>query len=127
VYRLAVQVFCFRILDDLAEIHHRDPGGDMADHAEVVRHKQIRQAELVLKLLEQVDDLRLHGNVERGNGSSATISFGCRASARAMPMRWRCPPENSCGVFTHLLCSVSRVFAGARMTRRVNFPNYRRR
>ena len=30
-------------------------------------------------------------------GSSATISLGCRASARAMPMRWRCPPENSLG------------------------------
>ena len=30
-------------------------------------------------------------------GSSATISLGLTASARAMPMRWRCPPENSCG------------------------------
>jgi hypothetical protein len=30
-------------------------------------------------------------------GSSATISFGRSASVRAMPMRWRWPPENSCG------------------------------
>ena len=30
-------------------------------------------------------------------GSSATSSFGCSVSARAMPMRWRWPPENSCG------------------------------
>jgi hypothetical protein len=30
-------------------------------------------------------------------GSSQTISFGLSASARATPMRWRCPPENSCG------------------------------
>ena len=30
-------------------------------------------------------------------GSSAMISRGLRASARAMPMRWRWPPENSCG------------------------------
>ena len=30
-------------------------------------------------------------------GSSQTISFGSTASARAMPMRWRWPPENSCG------------------------------
>ena len=30
-------------------------------------------------------------------GSSQTISFGLSASARAMPMRWRWPPENSCG------------------------------
>ena len=30
-------------------------------------------------------------------GSSQTISLGRMASARAMPMRWRWPPENSCG------------------------------
>src|SRR6185295_15738377 len=30
-------------------------------------------------------------------GSSATISLGLTARARAMPMRWRWPPENSCG------------------------------
>ena len=30
-------------------------------------------------------------------GSSATMNFGSTASARAMPMRWRCPPLNSCG------------------------------
>src|SRR5688500_10337605 len=30
-------------------------------------------------------------------GSSAMISLGLTASARAMPMRWRWPPENSCG------------------------------
>ena len=31
-------------------------------------------------------------------GSSATSSSGRGASARAMPMRWRWPPENSCGI-----------------------------
>jgi hypothetical protein len=30
-------------------------------------------------------------------GSSATISFGLTARARAIPIRWRWPPENSCG------------------------------
>ena len=30
-------------------------------------------------------------------GSSQTMSSGSTASARAMPMRWRWPPENSCG------------------------------
>ena len=29
--------------------------------------------------------------------SSQTISRGSTASARAMPMRWRWPPLNSCG------------------------------
>src|SRR5579885_3477020 len=32
-------------------------------------------------------------------GSSATMSSGCSTSARAMPMRWRWPPLNSCGYF----------------------------
>ena len=32
-------------------------------------------------------------------GSSATTSFGERAIARAIPIRWRCPPENSWGYF----------------------------
>ena len=31
-------------------------------------------------------------------GSSATTSFGRVMSARAMAMRWRWPPENSCGM-----------------------------
>ena len=30
-------------------------------------------------------------------GSSATTSLGFSAIARATPMRWRWPPENSCG------------------------------
>ena len=30
-------------------------------------------------------------------GSSSTSTSGLSESARAMPMRWRCPPENSCG------------------------------
>ena len=30
-------------------------------------------------------------------GSSQTMKSGLSASARAMPMRWRWPPENSCG------------------------------
>ena len=30
-------------------------------------------------------------------GSSATMKSGLSESARARPMRWRCPPENSCG------------------------------
>ena len=32
-----------------------------------------------------------------GTGSSQTIMFGSTASARAMPMRCRWPPLNSCG------------------------------
>ena len=51
-------------LDDLAQVHHRDPVAHMPDDTEIVRDEQVGQAELVLNVLEQVDDLRLHGHVE---------------------------------------------------------------
>src|SRR4030042_355154 len=44
-------------------------------------------------------------------GSSATISSGSSASARAMPMRWRCPPENWCGY--RFICSGFNPTAGS--------------
>ena len=37
----------------------------MAHHAEIVRDEQHRQAEPVLQVEQQVDDLRLHRDVER--------------------------------------------------------------
>ena len=45
-------------------------------------------------------------------GSSAMMTWGSRASARAIAMRWRWPPENSCGYF--------RMNRGARPTRRMS-------
>ena len=39
----------------------------MADDAEVMGDEEVGQPELVLHVLEQVDDLRLHGDVERGD------------------------------------------------------------
>ena len=65
--------------------------------AEVVGDEQVGEPEVVLQVVEQVDDLRLDRDVQRGDRLVGTISFGCSASARAMPMRWRWPPENSCG------------------------------
>src|SRR3989338_3226963 len=41
-------------------------------------------------------------------GSSARISFGELASARAIATRWRSPPERSSGIFFSLPCSPTR-------------------
>src|SRR5712692_5901429 len=49
-------------------------------------------------------------------GSSATISFGLTARARAIPMRWRWPPENSCGYRRR--CSALRPTVSSRCTTR---------
>ena len=52
-------------LDDAAGIHDGDPVGDVGDDAEVVRDQDEPHLALLLQLLQQVHDLRLHGDVER--------------------------------------------------------------
>ena len=56
-----------------------------------------------LQLFEQVDDARADRHIQRRTGSSSTSTFGSSASARAMPMRCRWPPENAWGY--RLACS----------------------
>ena len=53
------------LLDDLALRHDADAVGDLAHDAEVVGDEQHRHAEPRLHLGEQLQDLRLHGDVER--------------------------------------------------------------
>ncbi len=55
-------------LGDLPEVHHGDPVGDVAHDAQVVRDEDVGQPELRLEVLEQVEDLRLHRDVERRDG-----------------------------------------------------------
>ena len=62
-----VQVVRVRNLDHLAEVHDGDALRDVMDDEQIVRNEQIRHAELLLKLFEHVDDLRLDRHVERGD------------------------------------------------------------
>jgi hypothetical protein len=48
-----------------AEVHDQHAVGDVADDVEVVRDEDVGEAEVALEVLEQVQDLRLHGDVER--------------------------------------------------------------
>ena len=52
-------------LDDLAEIHHRDPVADVLDDRKVVGDEQVRQSELRAQVREQVEDLGLDRHIER--------------------------------------------------------------
>jgi hypothetical protein len=63
----------------------------VAHDVEVVGDEDVGEPELALQVLEEVEDLRLDGDVERGDRLVADDEL------RAMPMRWRWPPENSCG------------------------------
>ena len=55
-------------LDDAAQVHDGDAGGEVAHHAEVVGDEQIGEVLIRLQVGEQVEDLGLDRNVERGGG-----------------------------------------------------------
>ncbi len=52
---------------ELARAHHRDARRHLGHHRQAVRNENVRQPEFGLQLLEQQQDLRAHGNVQRGN------------------------------------------------------------
>ena len=52
-------------LDDAAVLHHGDVVGDLAHDAEIVGDEQHRHAVAACRIFEQIEDLRLHGDVER--------------------------------------------------------------
>src|SRR3954454_9497634 len=58
---------CRTHLDQFAAIHDCDPAGDVAHQRHGVRNEEISESKLALQPHEQVDDLRAHANVERGN------------------------------------------------------------
>ena len=55
-----------RVFDDLGRIHHRDGVRRFGDDGQIVRNQQNAQAGVGLDFLEQVQDLRLDGDVEGG-------------------------------------------------------------
>src|SRR3954447_4827360 len=62
---LAEQFAGRRELDDLAQVHHRDPVTHVLDHGQVVRDEHVGEVELLLQIRQQVDDLRLDRYVQR--------------------------------------------------------------
>ena len=56
------------LLDDAARVHHDDPVGVAGHDAEVVGDEEEGELELGARSVEQLEDLRLRGHVERGGG-----------------------------------------------------------
>ena len=54
------------LLDDPARVHDGEPVADLDQHGEIVRDEQHGESELVLELLQQLQDLGLDHDVERG-------------------------------------------------------------
>ena len=59
--------------------------------------KRTAKPKSLLQLLDLLQDLALHDDVERRRRLVHDHSSGSSASAIAMITRWRMPPESSCG------------------------------
>src|SRR2546427_4765208 len=68
VFGVAVDRLTRRDFYDLAEIHDRYPVADMLNHSEIVRDEEIGELHLLLKLLEQIDNLGLNGDIQGRDG-----------------------------------------------------------
>src|SRR5439155_4361570 len=66
--RRVVELVAIGELDGVTEIHDHHAVGDVADDVQVVRDEDVGECKLALQVLEQVEDLRLHRDVERGDG-----------------------------------------------------------
>jgi len=53
---------------EIAGIHHRDAVGDLGNDREVMRNKEHGQAKLGSQFGEELENLRLHGDIESGGG-----------------------------------------------------------
>ncbi len=68
VQGVAEQVVLRSDLHDLSQVHDRHPVADVLHHAEVVGHEEVGQREPLPKIGQQIDDLRLNGDVQRRDG-----------------------------------------------------------
>src|SRR6266540_2287531 len=85
------------LFHDLSVAEYRHPVRHVAYDGEVVGDEQVAEAEFPCRSCRR---LRTWAWMERSRelvGSSQMTMSGSRIRARAMAMRWRCPPENCAG------------------------------
>ena len=68
VLGVSVELVPAGYLDDLAQVHDRDPVGDVPHDGQVVGDEEVGEVEALLEGAEQVDYLSLNRNVEGGDG-----------------------------------------------------------
>ena len=62
-------------LHHVAQVHHGDAVGDVLDDVQIVGDEQVGQAQLLLQIVKQVDNLGLDGHVQGGDGLVADDEF----------------------------------------------------
>ena len=102
VRRLGQHLLGVALLDAAAGVHDDDVVRGLGDDREVVRDEDDRRAEILLQVVDEVEDLRLDGDVEAVVGSSAMSTLGLLTRPSAIMARWRIPPENSWGYWLAL-------------------------
>ena len=86
------QLLCVRNLYDISFVDNTDTVGNEPYDGKVMGDKQISNLFFSLEFLQQIEDLGTDRYVQCGDRLT-----GYKTMARARPIRWRCPPENSCG------------------------------
>ena len=77
-----------RLLDHLSSVHDDHPGAGLGDHCQIVGNQQHRQSQLLAKLLQQLEDLSLDGDIE-GRGrlvGNQEIGFGSQRDSDHHPL-----------------------------------------
>ena len=64
---IAEYLFFRPVFHQIAEIHYTDSIGNVLDYRKVVAYKEIRELELILKIVQKIDDLGLDRYVESGD------------------------------------------------------------
>ena len=89
MHRILEQLLGGCPLYTLPQIHHRDLIGDVLHHAQIMRNKEIRQADLLLQVHQEVQNLGLDGHVQRGHRLVADDKLGihrqCPGDADPLP------------------------------------------
>ena len=89
-----------RDLDDAAEVHHAHLVAHVAHDGEVVRDEEVGEALPRCRSFMMLSTCACTETSSAEVGSSQTRNSGSVASARAIEMRCRWPPENWCGNFS---------------------------
>src|SRR6478736_5949507 len=86
----AEQVAGRRDYHQFAQVHHRDAIGDAPHHVQIVADEQIGQPKLRAQISQEIQDLRLNRNIERGHGFVADDELGFERErprdAHALPL-----------------------------------------
>src|SRR5215471_11117611 len=82
---LGEQVLDRCLFDYAAEIHDADPIADVADDCQVMRDEQVGQPQTLLNFEQEIQDLRLYRDVQRGGWLVEDEQFGFQCEGARDP------------------------------------------